>query len=301
MEQELLEMLVKLKQIVTYSLGLLLYSLSYSGAVIADDEVARALELTPNLENGRRLYESCAICHSPQGWGTPDGRYPEIAGQHLNVIIKQLADIRSGNRDNPTMYPFASASSLGGVQGLVDVSAYIAQLPMSPINSHGPGFDLELGRRIYAAECAECHGDNGEGDNAEFYPSLYGQHYEYMLRQMIWIATGKRRNADETMVKQLRNMNMRDLRAVIDYASRLRPPTEKLADSPDWWNPDFRRNFVSVPHLPVRPRPMSREQFMEELERDFPPRPPRMPFYGPMHGMPGMDAWPPSMQGPSME
>ncbi len=233
------------------------YSLLLCGSAwawtVPSHEKEDALELTPNLENGRKLYETCAICHSPQGWGTPDGRYPQIAGQHVNVLIKQLSDIRSGNRDNPTMYPFATSSHLGGIQGIADVSAYISQLPMSPGNSYGPGFDLELGKKVYEKNCLECHGADGAGDNAEFYPTLYGQHYQYMLRQMMWIISGKRRNADATMVKQLREMDMRDLRASIDYASRLEPPKEKVAETPDWWNPDFKRNFISVPVAPTYP------------------------------------------------
>ena len=36
-------------------------------------------------------------------------------------MIKQLADIRAGNRDNPTMYPFALPESIGDAQALADV------------------------------------------------------------------------------------------------------------------------------------------------------------------------------------
>ena len=66
----------------------------------AADEVEQALALTPNLENGRRVYLTCAVCHRPEGWGTLDGTYPQVAGQLPEVIIKQLADIRARNRDN---------------------------------------------------------------------------------------------------------------------------------------------------------------------------------------------------------
>ena len=65
----------------------------------AADEVEQALALTPNLENGRRVYLTCAVCHRPEGWGTLDGTYPQVAGQLPEVIIKQLADIRARNRD----------------------------------------------------------------------------------------------------------------------------------------------------------------------------------------------------------
>ncbi|MCB1853176.1 MAG: cytochrome C, partial [Gammaproteobacteria bacterium] len=50
-------------------------------AEIAKQEVEAALRLAPNIENGRRVYMVCTVCHTPEGWGRPDGRYPQIAGQ----------------------------------------------------------------------------------------------------------------------------------------------------------------------------------------------------------------------------
>ncbi|MGB5308007.1 MAG: hypothetical protein WBN45_03815, partial [Arenicellales bacterium] len=72
-----------------------------------------ALGLTPDLENGVDVYEVCAACHLTEGWGTKEGTFPQLAGQLKGVLIKQLADIREGNRDNPTMYPFALPESIG--------------------------------------------------------------------------------------------------------------------------------------------------------------------------------------------
>ncbi|MCK4710711.1 MAG: c-type cytochrome, partial [Gammaproteobacteria bacterium] len=50
----------------------------------------QALELTADLENGRKLYRLCVACHGPEGWGTQNGSYPQIAGQLHTVTIKQL-------------------------------------------------------------------------------------------------------------------------------------------------------------------------------------------------------------------
>lgn len=215
-------------------------------------DVEEAMKLTPNLENGREVYETCAICHSPQGWGTPDGRFPEIAGQHFNVIIKQLSDIRAGNRDNPTMYPFASLESIGGMQGVADVAGYIAQLPMNHFNEVGSGLDLAHGEKLFKQDCVECHGENGEGHNEDLYPRLHGQHYHYLVRQLFNIQMGSRLNADEKMIKVIRDYSGRDIHALADYVSRLAPPDELLA-KPDWRNPDFPKHFRSAPHLPYRP------------------------------------------------
>ena len=201
-------------------------------------EVEAALPLTPDLENGKKAFQTCSVCHLPEGWGSIDGRYPQVAGQLQSVIIKQLADIRARNRDNPTMRPFASPQLLGGVQAIADVAAYISALPMNPQNGVGPGTDLEHGEKLYKDNCVDCHGENGEGDEKEHIPLLQGQHYYYLTRQFEWIRTNRRRNADSKMVKQIQRFTPRDVSAVMDYTSRLRPPAEKLAE-PNWRNPDF--------------------------------------------------------------
>ncbi len=216
----------------------------------AKAEYDLALSLPPDLENGKKIYMTCAVCHRPEAWGTPDGAYPQVAGQLPTVIIKQLADIRARNRDNPIMYPFTVPSILGGAQEIADVAAYIASLPMTPANGVGPGMDLARGEQLYSDNCVECHGRQGEGKVDDHIPSIWGQHYYYLVRQFEWIKSGKRRNADSKMQKQIRNFSLRDIRIVMDYVSRLKPPAEKLADSPQWMNPDF-PNYVR----PKAPQP----------------------------------------------
>lgn len=206
-------------------------------------EKDEALDLVPDLENGRDVYEVCAACHRLEGWGSPDGTFPQLAGQHTRVAIKQLADIRSLNRDNPTMYPFALPQSIGGAQSVVDVSAYIEQLPMNPDNGKGEWAEgtpeFAKGQKLYKDNCVQCHGEIGEGNAEKFYPLIMGQHYAYMLRQFEWIRDGKRRNANPDMVKQIKEFSDADMQMVVNYVSRIPVPKELLAPSVDWQNPDF--------------------------------------------------------------
>jgi len=222
-------------------------TLSVAQAWESSQDMDEAMLLKPNLDNGRKVFATCALCHSPRGWGTKDGYTPEIAGQHSTVIIKQLLDIRQDNRDNPTMIPFTKPQVMDP-QDIADVAAYVERLKMSPANTVGPGMDLEHGKKLYEKECTECHGKNGEGDAKEFYPSIQGQHYDYLLRQLFWIKSGKRRNANRNMVKQLDRFTSRDIQAVIDYTSRLRPNPSKVADV-GWQNPDFPQDFRFAPRF----------------------------------------------------
>lgn len=204
-----------------------------------DSEREEALKLTPNVDNGREVYEVCTACHMPEGWGLVDGTFPQLAGQHRSVIIKQLADIREGNRDNPTMYPFALPSEIGGPQAIADVSEYIAtRLKMNPKPGYGPGTDLEHGKKLYQENCVRCHGEKGEGNAEKYYPRIEAQHYAYLLRQYQWIKEGRRRNANPDMVEQIKNFSERDTQAVLDYVSRIPAPPE-LVGEPGWKNPDF--------------------------------------------------------------
>lgn len=209
----------------------------------AGGEQGQAIALQPNLENGRDIFELCAACHMKEGWGLQDGTFPQLAGQHRNVLIKQLADIRALNRDNPTMYPFALPESIGGTQSVADVTAYIQKLPMNPNNGKGKWEEgtpeYEQGKKLFLENCVRCHKENGEGSNEEYYPRIQGQHYEYMLRQFRWIREGKRRNANPDMTQQIKSFSDKEMQMVINYVSRIQVDKKNLAPSASWKNPDF--------------------------------------------------------------
>ena len=276
------------------------------------EEALEALKLDGDPEEGQEIYDVCAACHQPTGWGDPLGVFPQLAGQHTTVLIKQISDIRAKNRDNPTMYPFAM--QIEGAQDIVDVCAYIQTRKMNPKPRVGPGgpswilsnmrkevwpisldmlqqkvgdanfkklktieekefkskkefldalakalgadelkkhqaiilenadweTDLKLGKKLYEENCVRCHRDHGQGNwkqpvtvkdgqKAEadktkiepgYFPVIAGQTYLYLVRQFSWIQIGKRRNANPDMIKQIKNFTFKDMKSVVDYASR---------------------------------------------------------------------------------
>ncbi|HEX8963681.1 MAG TPA: c-type cytochrome [Rhodocyclaceae bacterium] len=191
-----------------------------------EGEKIEALHKKGDVKAGKEAYEVCGACHLPSGAGRPDGTFPQLAGQHSTVLIKQIADIRAGLRDNPTMYPFAI--TLTDPQELADVAAYINSLCI-PTN-HG-GYDgpdaaaqIAKGHDLYEQECKNCHGVNGQGDKEKFYPVIAGQHYKYLLRQMTAIRDGKRRNANPDMVKIIKKYSDDQLVAISAFQSSLSMP-----------------------------------------------------------------------------
>jgi cytochrome c553 len=203
-------------------------------------EIERALTLEPDLARGLEIYRTCAECHLPEGWGLPNALVPipQLAGQHRTVVIKQLADIRAGNRESVVMSPYATVELIGGAQAIADVAGYIDSLEMSVDTGKGPGEDLELGAELYRDNCVRCHGPTGEGDRDAYVPRIQAQHYPYLVRQFDSIQHGKRRNANPEMVTQIRDLSPRQIQAVLDHVSRLEPP-EELRAPQGWRNPDF--------------------------------------------------------------
>jgi cytochrome c553 len=191
-----------------------------------EGEKIEALQKKGDAKAGKEGYEICGACHLPSGAGRTDGTFPQLAGQHTTVLIKQMADIREGLRDNPTMYPFAK--ELVDAQELANVSAYIEKLciPIDHGVYEGPDAAKQVaaGRDLYEKECKTCHGANGEGLKEKFYPVIAGQHYKYLLRQMTDIRDGKRRNANPDMVKIIKPYTNDQLVAISAYQSSLSMP-----------------------------------------------------------------------------
>ncbi|HLT26374.1 MAG TPA: c-type cytochrome [Zeimonas sp.] len=182
-------------------------------------EKLQALKAKGDTLRGEIAFEVCQGCHRAKALGRVDGTYPRLAGQHATVLIKQMTDVRAGRRDNQRMYPFVDMHVLGP-QEIADIAVFLQKLPVPPDNGKGDGSALERGRALYEADCANCHGERGEGDEAKFYPRVSGQHYLYLLREGIEIRDGRRRNANPKMVKVVKGYSDADMRAVSDYMSR---------------------------------------------------------------------------------
>jgi cytochrome c553 len=208
----------------------------------AVEKITIKLDFIPDIEDGKTTYGICARCHLPEAWGNDDGTYPQLAGQHVNVLMKQLLDIRNGTRHSSLMFPFVQSRTVGGYQELSNVVAYISTLPMNPDHARGPwqqdSKQYKQGKDIYQKYCANCHGDNGEGNNELVYPRLQGQHFQYMNQQIMRIKNGVREvhPGMQAMVKQL---EPEQLEQAINYASYFIVPKQDMADSKTWRNPDF--------------------------------------------------------------
>jgi len=193
------------------------------------EEANKILALKADLEAGEILYKKvCAACHGTQGWGVNSGQYPQLAGQHKQVIVKQVLDMRHKFRNNPFMDEIVKPKTLGGDQGLINVASYIESLPMSTNNGVGDGRQLKLGELLFTKNCSICHGNEGQGLAAAAFPRLQAQHFNYLTRQLKNVRANKR-IVPVAMSEIINKLSEKEIIAISDYISRTSPPQEKIA------------------------------------------------------------------------
>jgi cytochrome c553 len=186
-------------------------------------ELQTALSVKGDPVRGAAAFETCEGCHRKDASGRVSGAYPRLSGQHATVLMKQITDIRAGRRYNPKMEPFVEDHVVTPYD-IADIAAHLQRLPISPDNGKGPGTMLAQGQKLYARDCADCHGASGQGSARRYVPMLAAQHYRYLLRELNFIRDGARRNADPDMVKAMKPYAVEDMEALADYLAQMAPP-----------------------------------------------------------------------------
>jgi cytochrome c553 len=178
----------------------------------------------PDLAKGEAISTNvCVSCHSNDGSrGSPAN--PIIQGQHPEYLVKQLAEFKAGQRNNPIMRGIAATLSPDDMKNVA--AFYATKQPK-------PGFakskdSVKLGEQIYRGgiadrdipACAGCHSPAGGGIPAQ-YPRLAGQHADYAEAQLVAFRAAARNNS-ATMVGIAAKMSDREIKAVADYIAGLR-------------------------------------------------------------------------------
>lgn len=188
--------------------------------VLANETV---VPFKPDLKKGEATAAVCMACHTADGSrGTPT--FPILQGQHPEYLTKQLADYKSGARDNVVMKGFASALS---EEDMKHVAAFYASKKAQPGFAKDKAL-ASLGEQIYrggiAAKkvpaCAGCHAATGAGIPSQ-YPRLAGQHAEYTEAQLTAFHGGTRANNGQMMTIASK-LSERERKALADYMAGMR-------------------------------------------------------------------------------
>ncbi|HHO69055.1 MAG TPA: c-type cytochrome [Gammaproteobacteria bacterium] len=193
-----------------------------------------------DMEYGEEINETCAGCHGEYAQGTPDGEYPRLAGLDARYIARQLRLFKSHERENIPMIPFATERELPE-EDVRTIAAYLSsiELPtrLPPVQASGfdaferlqaskrvvniaryPG-NIEAGGRLYAKECAACHGHDGYGDRRRAIPQLAGQRSRYLRRQIENFRKGKRLHDDPRDAEIFRSFPDSDIDNLLAWLS----------------------------------------------------------------------------------
>jgi cytochrome c553 len=171
-----------------------------------------------NPEHGKDLANTCLGCHGVPGYRNayPNYTVPKLEGQHPEYIVLALQGYRSGERSHLTMH--SQASSLSD-QDMADIASYFSGKVVSKDNNPAEGGPVPAA----AAVCVACHGDNGVGITGQ-YPTLAGQHADYMEQALLEYRKGGRKNPIMgTFASQIKED---DIRVIARYYAKQKPSLE---------------------------------------------------------------------------
>ncbi|UCH73482.1 MAG: c-type cytochrome [Rhodospirillales bacterium] len=173
---------------------------------------------------------TCAACHGVDGLSTTSG-IPHLAGQHAEYVWSGLSLYKKGERRNRRMHDVVDTL---GESDMANVAVYYASLkPFSqaPRQAAGPlptDEDPFAAVREATAECAGCHGEDGNSDVPGI-PSLAGQHVTYLIDSMRAYQEGLRKNEEMLIfVEELKGSDIEDM--AYFYASQAPMRTETAAE-----------------------------------------------------------------------
>jgi cytochrome c553 len=174
---------------------------------------APAPALQGDPQRGKALSYTCLGCHGIEGYKNAYPMYsvPRLKGQHPEYLVAALHGYRDGDRSHLTMHDQASTLS---DQDIADIAAYFAGKPLTP------GAKAPAAVPQAAQLCTSCHGQDGVAI-VGMYPSLAGQHDDYLERAIEEYRNGGRKNP--IMKGFAANLKDSDIATIAAYFSSLTP------------------------------------------------------------------------------
>jgi len=165
----------------------------------------------------------CQHCHGLNGEAS-SAIYPRLAGQHKNYILKQLHDFRSGKRKEVTMNEMTADLKDEEIAALAAYfSAQQAQghrVRDKMLSAVGEYIFKKGNQYSGVADCASCHGENGEGSDTR--PRLAGQHKRYVAEQLKGFMERGRTNDNAIMFSIASKLTELEIEAVANYVSGIK-------------------------------------------------------------------------------
>ena len=167
--------------------------------------------------------DRCMPCHLQTGMGIREMNAPSIAGLPRWYISDQLRKFRRDQRgfheeDESGHLMQANAAALDE-RSIAFVGRYIENLNANLSRNTLDNLPADLGWKLYAEDCASCHGDAAEGNRSLRIPPLTFQQDWYLLRQMDNFESEKRIHHEEDQ----KPLEEAELQAVVAWISKIQP------------------------------------------------------------------------------
>lgn len=164
---------------------------------------------------GAQLGYTCLGCHGIDNYKNvyPTYSVPRLTGQHPEYLVAALKEYKNQERSHATMH--AQATTLSD-QDMEDVATYLAGSTTLAAGASPQGSTPAKVEEV----CVACHGKDGVGLIAD-YPTLAGQHRDYLARALHDYKTGNRKNA--IMAAFASQLSDEDIRAAAAYYAAQRP------------------------------------------------------------------------------
>lgn len=193
-----------------------------------------------DVNAGKQIAESvCAACHGVDGVSAVPAQ-PNLGGQNVKYLYKQLVNFKSGLRANGIMQSQVANLSQ---QDMADVAGYYASQAPWGVGYGNPATNDEASKIFLGGDktrgvigCAGCHGPDAAGNEWAAFPRLGGQHAEYIATQLkLFRAAGRVDDIDSKDQKRINDaakegemgmmqtvaskLSDRDIRILSDYIS----------------------------------------------------------------------------------
>ena len=174
---------------------------------------------------GQAKAAMCGACHGADG-NSAAPNFPKLAGQGERYLLKQMNDIKSGNR---TVLEMTGLLTNMSEQDMADIAAYFASQNMS-VGAADPAL-VKAGEALFRGgklaegmpACTGCHSPNGAGNDAAGFPQLGGQHAQYVAKQLTDFREGNRTNDGDSMMMRsvAAKLSNKDIQAISSYIQGL--------------------------------------------------------------------------------
>lgn len=183
-------------------------------------------QVVGSAEAGAGKVAVCVACHGQTGNDGVLPNAPRLGSQNEKYLLKQLEQIKTGERVVPEMTGLLNNST---EQDMADMAAFYASQD-APLGAANPEL-AALGASIYrggiaeigVAACSACHSPTGNGNAPAAYPALKGQLPAYTEKQLRDFRAGLRTNDDAEVMRSLaKRLSDEEIAAVANFVFGLR-------------------------------------------------------------------------------